>query len=223
MKRLVEGLARFQREIFPTKQQLFKSLAEGQSPETLFITCADSRVVPDLILQTAPGDLFICRNAGNLVPPHGEVAGGVSATIEYAVMVLHVKNIIVCGHSDCGALKAALHPEKLKDMPTVASWLKHAETARRVVMSNYDHLEGEELLEAAIQENVLAQLDHMRTHPSVAAAVARGELDLYAWMYCIKSGKMTGYDPEAGAFIPVDENVRPSISRRVRARAQEVA
>src|SRR5262245_46408318 len=129
---LAERYAKFRREVFPQHQELFENLAASQSPSVLFVTCSDSRVVPDLILQSRPGDLFICRNAGNIIPPHGELAGGVSATIEYAVDVLQVRAIIVCGHSDCGAMRALLHPEKLTHLPTVARWLRQAESARRI-------------------------------------------------------------------------------------------
>lgn len=223
MQRLIQGFFRFQREIFPTKQQLFKTLAESQNPRALFITCADSRVVPDLITQSAPGDLFICRNAGNIVPPYGEMNGGVSATIEYAVTALGIKNIVVCGHSDCGAMKAALYPEKLHDMPTVTSWLRHAESARRVVKENYPHLAGDAMLDAMIEENVIAQLHHLRTHPSVAARVSRGELNLYGWLYRISTGEMSTYDAQSGAFVKLSEDLDITATPRPRIRLEEVA
>ncbi len=224
MKQLIEGMARFQAEVFPAKQQLFKSLADSQKPCALFITCADSRVVPDLITQSAPGDLFICRNAGNIVPPYGEVNGGVSATIEYAVMALGITNIIVCGHSDCGAMKAILEPEAaIRDMPVVASWLKHAESARRMVLENYAQLSGEEQLNALTEENVIAQLDHLRTHPSVAPRVARGQLQLYGWVYQIESGRMATFNAERGRFEPLRTDILQSASPKPRLCLGEVA
>src|SRR3982751_6268271 len=116
MERLLKGVSTFQREVFPQHRELFERLAAKQNPMALFITCADSRVVPDLITQSDPGDLFICRNAGNMVPPYGEMNGGVSATIEYAVVALNIRHIIVCGHSDCGAMKGVLHPEAVEQM-----------------------------------------------------------------------------------------------------------
>ena len=161
MQRLLDGVSRFQREIFPRRKILFERLAEQQHPEALFITCADSRVVPDLITQSEPGDLFICRNAGNMVPPYGEAHGGVSATIEYAVCVLDIQHIIVCGHTDCGAMKGILHPEMLAEMPTVKSWLSHGELARRVVKENYPNIFEDEKLRVLTDENVVAQLDHL--------------------------------------------------------------
>ena len=203
MQRLLDGVSRFQREVFPRQKDLFEELAENQSPEALFITCADSRVVPDLITQSNPGDLFICRNAGNMVPPYGEVQGGVSATIEYAVCVLNVHHIIVCGHTDCGAMKGILHPESLAEMPTVKSWLSHGDLARRIVKENYPDLCVEEKLLALTGENVVAQLDHLRTHPSVAARIARGELQLHAWVYHIRSGEVHAWDAEQGVYVPL--------------------
>lgn len=223
MKRLIAGLIRFQREVFPAKRQLFKSLAETQHPRALFITCADSRVVPDLITQAAPGDLFICRNAGNIIPPYGQMTGGVSATIEYAVMALGVKHIIVCGHSDCGALRAVLHPERVAEMPTVASWLKHADVARMLVKENYPGLSDEESLELLIRANVVAQIDHLRTHPSVASRVARGDLELHGWVYRIETAEMIAYDNAAGAFRPLTETQTPTATPRPRTLSRDVA
>jgi carbonic anhydrase len=219
MNRLVEGLIKFQNEVFPERRDLFERLASKQHPRALFITCADSRIVPDLITQCEPGDLFICRNAGNIVPPYGEMNGGVSATIEYAVMALGIRNIIVCGHTDCGAMRAVLAPESLKSMPTVKSWLTHAEIARRVVDAKDPDLTGDEKLLAVTEENVIAQLDHLRTHPSVAAKLARGELSLYGWVYHIHSGHMCTFDLDEGAFVPlhsVDQDATP----RPRGRSQ---
>ena len=203
MIELISGLLRFQRDVFPSKREVFENLACEQNPQALFITCADSRVVPDLIMQCGPGELFICRNAGNIVPPHGELRGGISATIEYAVSALGVKNIIVCGHSDCGAMKAILHPESVKDMPMVSAWLWQAEGARRVVLDNHPELGEAERLEKLTEENVLSQIDHLKTHPSVAAGLARGDVRLYGWVYNIKTGEMLNYDAETGYFRPL--------------------
>jgi carbonic anhydrase len=216
MQKLLEGLHRFQTAVYPTKREALERLAEGQKPATLFITCGDSRIVPDLILQTDPGELFICRNAGNIVPPYGELHGGVSATIEYAVAALQVKNVIICGHTRCGAMDGVLHPEKVAALPTVKSWVGHAESARRIVRENYPDLTGDALLERTAEENVLAQLDHIRTHPSVAVRLARGDLGLYGWMYDIKAGTMRAYDPESGAFVVVDARCNPCASPRPR-------
>ena len=205
MERLLDGVVRFKRDVFPARKHLFKQLAESQNPEALFITCADSRVVPDLIMQTQPGDLFICRNAGNIVPPYGEVQGGVSATIEYAVCVLNVKHVIVCGHSNCGAMKALLKPEKLDGLPTVKRWLSHGELAHRVVTENYGNLSDEDLLQVLTEENVIAQLDHLRTFPYIAARLANARVQLHGWTYNIATGDVNCWNPIKGHFIAIEE------------------
>jgi carbonic anhydrase len=201
MEKILEGLYRFRKDVYPEQKEHFESLANRQHPEVLFITCSDSRIVPNLITQTEPGDLFIIRNAGNIVPPYGEVQGGVSATIEYAILALGVKHIIICGHSDCGAMKGILHPESLSDMPTVAGWLKHGDAARRVVNDAYPGLEDEEKLPAITRENVAAQLRNLMTHPSVVARMARRELTLHGWIYNIRTGDVQIYEWQSSSFI----------------------
>ena len=205
MQRILEGVSKFQREIFPQERELFQQLANQQNPEVLFITCADSRIVPDLITQCKPGDLFICRNAGNMVPPYGEVHGGVSATIEYSVDVLGVRHIIVCGHTDCGAMKGVMYPDQVAHLPAVRTWLNHGEVARRVVQANYGDLPEDQKLAALIESNVVAQIAHLRTHPSVAARVARRELLLHGWKYDIGNGHITAWDPSKSRFVPIEE------------------
>jgi carbonic anhydrase len=217
MKKVIEGLQRFQNEIFPAKKSLFASLAAEQRPRVLFITCGDSRIVPDMLMQTSPGELFILRNAGNIVPPDSEMtAGGVTATIEYAVVALGVPNIIICGHSNCGAMKAVLHPESLVDMPRVAPWLRHADSAARVVRENYPDLTEGERIEILTKENIIAQLEHLKTHASVAARLARGALNIYGWYYDIKTGEVQTYDAIQGDFVPVDSEHIPSATPRPR-------
>jgi carbonic anhydrase len=218
MERIIEGVKKFQQKIYQEHQELFHQLATAQNPEVLFITCADSRVVPDLITQTKPGDLFICRNAGNMVPPYGEVHGGVSATIEYAVLVLGIKHIIVCGHTDCGAMKGVLYPDKVASLPTVKTWLNHGELARRIVSEHYPDLSEHEKLAALTEENVVAQLEHLRTHPSVASRVAAGEMYLHGWVYDIGHGKVRAWDPTTHAFVPIEEYSISSVKPRARLR-----
>ena len=205
MERILEGVSKFKREIFPKQRDLFEQLANRQSPDVLFITCADSRIVPDLITQSKPGDLFICRNAGNMVPPYGEVHGGVSATIEYSVDVLGVRHIIVCGHTDCGAMKGVLYPDKVAHLPAVRSWLNHGEVARRVVQASHADLPEDQKLAALIEANVVAQIAHLRTHPSVAARLARSELLLHGWVYDIGNGEVTAWDSTKSLFVPIEE------------------
>jgi carbonic anhydrase len=210
MERIIEGVARFQAEVFPGLQLHYHQLASQQRPEALFITCADSRVVPDVITQASPGDLFICRNAGNIVPSYGEMHGGVSATIEYAVSALDIQHIIVCGHSDCGAMKGILHPEKLGDMPAVTTWLRYGDVARRVVRETQGELPDTELLPRVTEQNVIAQLANLRTHPSVAARLAQGSLQLHGWMYHIATGLVESYDPSERRFLPLRSTNTPS-------------
>ncbi len=206
MLKLIRGLHQFQSKVFLSQKELFERLAQGQNPDALFITCSDSRINPNLITQTSPGDLFILRNAGNIVPPYGAANGGEGATIEFAVAGLGVKDIIVCGHSLCGAMKGLLNPDQLDKLPAVAAWLSHAESTRRIIAENYKDMYGEQLLNIAIQENVLVQLENLRTHPSVAARIARGELNLHAWTYKLETGDVFSYNPDEGQFLPLTEH-----------------
>ncbi len=201
MKKIIEGLSKFQEEVFPQHQELFSELASGQRPEVLLITCSDSRIDPTLLTQTKPGDLFIIRNAGNIVPAFGQAVGGVTATIEYAVMALGVNDIVICGHSNCGAMVGVLHPEKVAKMKSVASWLHFGEPARLVVEQKYSQLSGNELLHVLTEQNVLAQLNNIRTHPSVAAGLAKGTLKLHGWVYDIGKGDVTAFDSAADCFV----------------------
>jgi carbonic anhydrase len=171
------------------------------------ISCADSRVVPEHIMQAEPGDLFVCRNAGNIVPPYATANGGVTSTVEYAVMVLGIGDIIVCGHSDCGAMKGlAGDPAKLESMPNVVAWLRHGTAARQVVDQSYPELDDGDRVRAISLENVVAQLAHLRTHPSVAAGIARGEIALHGWFFDIGAGQVLALDGETGRFSPIRED-----------------
>lgn len=218
MQRLIQGIHQFQAEYFVPHQGLFERLAKGQNPETLFITCSDSRIDPNLLTRSKPGDLFILRNAGNIVPPHGAANGGEAATIEFAVAGLGVKDIIVCGHSHCGAMQGLLQPNRIASLPTLSSWLTHAETTRRIVLDNYQHLEGDRLVTAAVEENVLVQLENLRTLPAVASRLVRGDLYLHGWVYKIETGEVFAYDLESGQFVPLAEYKYPASETAVRRR-----
>lgn len=208
MQKLVQGIHSFQDHLFSSQRELFERLAQGQTPDALFITCSDSRINPNLITQTEPGELFILRNAGNIVPPHKMAAGGEEATIEFALVGLGIKDIIVCGHSHCGAVNALLAPEGIREtMPAMCSWLKYAESARRIVQEKYSDLTQEQLLNVSIQENVLVQLENLRTHPAVAKALARETLNLHGWVYKFETGQVFGYDPLEGQFVVVGQAV----------------
>ncbi|MCX8048281.1 MAG: carbonic anhydrase [Methylohalobius sp.] len=208
MQKLIQGIHRFQKEVFGSQRELFARLAQGQHPEVLFITCSDSRIDPNLITQTQPGELFILRNAGNLVPPYGAVMGGEAATIEFAVAGLGVKDIIVCGHSHCGAMQGLLNPPPTRDFPALTHWLTYAEPTRRTVVEKYA-LDGQALLNVTIQENVLMQMENLRTHPTVAAGLAQGKLKLHGWVYKIETGEVFGYDPDVGQFTLLTEQRIP--------------
>jgi carbonic anhydrase len=217
MQRLIEGIHKFQEEGFRPLQGLFEQLSRGQSPETLFITCSDSRIDPNLLTGSRPGDLFIMRNAGNIIPPHGAANGGEAATIEFAVAALGVKDVIVCGHSHCGAMKGLLQPESVGQLPAVAAWLGHAETTRRIMRENYTHLAGDKLLTATVEENVLVQLENLRTLPAVAARLKKGDLHIHGWVYKIETGGVFAFEPATGQFVPVAEYRGPAAEAATRA------
>jgi carbonic anhydrase len=201
MQKLVRGIHSFQGGYFASHRQLFEQLATaGQRPETLFVTCSDSRVVPNLITNAPPGELFVVRNAGNIVP-RPELPGGTAASIEYAVEVLEVENVIVCGHTQCGAMDAILHPESAERLPFVKRWLAQAEGVKRVIDERYQGLSPEARLTAAVQENVLTQLENLREFPFVARRLEAGKLHLSGWVFKLSTGEVFDYDPERGEFL----------------------
>lgn len=201
-RQLLAGLRRFQQQIYPEKQADYERLVrEGQRPHTLFIACGDSRVDPELLTQSGPGEIFVCRNIGNVVPAYGEALGGVSAIVEYAVTALQVDQVVVCGHTDCGAMKALLNPEQLTKMPTVRRWLRSAEAALSIVRAFEDDLPGDNLAQKLTEQNVLLQINHLKTHPSVAGRVARRSLAVYGWIYDIASGRVRMYDEAETRFV----------------------
>jgi carbonic anhydrase len=200
MKSLIEGIEKFQHTVFHQYESIFRHLASGQSPEVLMITCSDSRIDPSLVTQTKPGELFMIRNAGNIVPVWGS-GGGEIATIEYALRVLGVRNIAVCGHTDCGAMQAVLDPDSVATLPAVREWIESAVEARRAL----DGVDHADTLDAVIEENVLVQIEHLKTHPAVAEGLAEGQLNIQGLVYEIESGGFRVYRPEQGAFVPLAE------------------
>ncbi|HET8715798.1 MAG TPA: carbonic anhydrase [Holophagaceae bacterium] len=209
MQKLVQGLHQFQSQVFRAHQELFERLDKGQSPETLFITCSDSRINPNLITQTGPGELFILRNVGNLVPRYDEHVGSTAAAIEFAVAALQVKDIVICGHSNCGAMQAVLDPASLEKLPATREWLAHAQETGKIIRENYGHLEGKDRLHATVEENVLVQLEHLRTHPSVAQAMDAGNLRVHGWVYKIQTGEVYAYDPLQAQFASLSGEALP--------------
>ena len=205
MQKLVKGIHSFQRGFFASHRDLFKQLAEaGQQPETLFITCSDSRVDPNLITNSQPGELFIVRNVGNVVPTR-DLPGGTAAAIQYAVEVLNVQNIILCGHTQCGALKAILDPDSVTHLEYVSRWVKSTISVKNVIEEKYAHLEGEAKLTAAIQENVLAQIEHLREYPFVAERLEAGTLHVNGWIFDVGRGEVFDFDPEYGEFLSLSK------------------
>jgi carbonic anhydrase len=212
MSKLFRGIHSFQKNIFPNQRNHFEKLAKGQNPSTLFITCSDSRIVPELLTQSEPGELFVLRNAGNLVPPYGDISGGEAATIEYAVAVLKVEQIVVCGHSHCGAITGLMRPDTLQGLPAVEQWLQHASKVRQEILDKVDERQPDcDMLMAAIKCNALVQLGHLRTYPAVAEAIDRGALSLHAWYYRFETGEVLVYDENIDKFVAVSvESVMPS-------------
>ncbi|MEM7234885.1 MAG: carbonic anhydrase, partial [Planctomycetota bacterium] len=212
MKDIIQGIQSFQSETHPKKGELLAKLASGQSPKVLLITCSDSRIVPSLITHTDPGDIFIIRNAGNLVAPFSSstAASGEEATIEYAVAALGVEHIVVCGHSDCGAMKGVMNPDALSGVPSVAKWLEGAFPTKGLAESKYGaDLSDADKLSRVIELNALRQVENLRGHKAVAAAVADGKVALHAWVYSIGTGVITAYDEGQDSFVALESDATP--------------
>jgi carbonic anhydrase len=205
LEKLKDGVRRFRANVYPEREQMYaRAATETQRPHTLFIACADARVDPNEITQSNPGEVFVLRNIGNMVPAYGEMMGGNSAVIEFAVNALKVNHIVICGHTDCGAMKALLQPDSVKNMPTVTSWLSNAHAALTVAQTLHKKTEWKrELLRVLTEQNVLLQLQHLKTHPSVAGAMAMGELTVSGWVYDIGKGQVSIAEDGQRVFIPL--------------------
>lgn len=217
MEHIVRGVLDFRKNVYPERKDLFRSLADSQNPDVLFFTCSDSRVDPNLVTGSNPGDLFICRNAGNVIPPHSNETGGMTASIEYAVAVLGVRHIIVCGHTDCGAIKGALNIPALRGLPHVKEWLGHCRSAMEIVRERHgidpEQPLDPDYLNEAIEENVLQQVQHLRTHPVVAAKLATGKIEIHGWVYDIKSGNIRCCGRDSIEFKNFEEYYADTIAR----------
>lgn len=202
IKRLIAGLNEFHDNYFIRHREFFEHLSHGQTPDVLLITCSDSRIDPNLITQTEPGELFVIRNIGNIIPPYGTPNGGEGAGIEYAVQALDIKDVVVCGHSDCGAMKGLLQIGNLAhQMPLVYDWLRHyGEPTRRLVLDNYKDYPSDKLLKIAIEQNVLTQIENLETYPVIRSRLHSGQLTLHAWIYEIETGEVFAYDASIGQF-----------------------
>lgn len=203
--RLKAGVRGFRRDVYPERRQTYiKVVSEPQRPLALFVTCADSRIDPETITQTGPGDLFVLRNIGNMIPAYGEMLGGVSAVVEYAVSALKVRHVVICGHSDCGAMAALMQPEAMAEMSAVKNWMSNAAAALNVAKSlAKDGEQPADFARRLTEENVLLQMQHLRTHPSVAGAMAREELTISGWVYDIGRGEVRISEDGGRVFQPV--------------------
>ncbi|MEV6771879.1 carbonic anhydrase [Nocardia sp. NPDC051030] len=202
MNDIADGFRRFRQEVFPAQAELFQHLATTHQPTALFIGCSDSRVVPELITQRKPGELFVIRTAGNLVPPYAPGADGIAASIEYALSVLEVSDVIVCGHSDCGAMTAMASDRPLDQLPAVAGWLRHAEASKARTEAG-NHASGPLKVAALVRDNVRSQLINLTTHPSVVRAMAQRSVRLHGWCYDIASGTAEEFDSATGQFVGI--------------------
>ena len=208
MTRIIQGVFNFQRRVFGSKQHLFEQLHGGQRPLALFITCSDSRINPNLFTQTEPGELFVLRNAGNLVPPAGSPPSGEAATVEYAVHHLQIRDLILCGHSQCGAMQGLINPQATADMPVVTDWLGLAGPVVERAKSRLGPMSAAQLLDGVIEQNVLVQMEHLQTYPVVRDAAAAGRLRLHAWVYVFERGEVRAYDQRTDRFVPLSESAR---------------
>jgi len=208
LQRLKEGVRRFQTEVYPQQAEVFAQAASvPQRPHTLFIACGDSRVDPIAITSSGTGEVFVTRNIGNMVPAYGDMLGGVSAVIEFAVSSLNVRHIVICGHTHCGAMHALLEPESVADMPTVKNWIENAHAALVAVETLQERTTAittdERMIDVLTEQNVLLQMQHLKTHPSVARAMAKGELTISGWIYCIGTGEVCVAEDGQRTFTPI--------------------
>lgn len=206
MRNLLAGIHDFQREGFRSQRTLMERLAvDGQRPQIALVSCSDSRVLPEMFTQAAPGDIFLVRNAGNIVPAPTVANGapGEAASLEFAVEVLGVRDVVVCGHTHCGAVNAILEPETIAGLPNLERWLLSSQETGRIVRERYAHLEGESLMRVAVAEHVLVQLEHLRALPFIARRLEEPDFAIHGWVYDIATGEVVVYDVDAGRFVPL--------------------
>jgi carbonic anhydrase len=204
MNALIDGVRRFQQRVFPSMRERFAALAGDQRPEAIFITCADSRIDPYLLTQSAPGELFVIRNVGNIVPPYpSPIGSGLSASLELALAGLPIRHIVLCGHSGCGAMSALCNPDSVRGLSMVQSWLAYAEPALREVQRGQPGMAGEARLAAVTQQNVCVQLENLASYPWVRDRQSAGSLELHGWVYDIPTGQVEAMNPATGRFHPV--------------------
>lgn len=206
MEPILRGLLEFQQRVYPEHRDLFQTLRNGQSPKAMLITCSDSRIDPALVMGTKPGDIFIVRNAGNIVAPADQPSGGEAASLEYAVNVLGIEDIIVCGHSQCGAMGGLLNPASLESLPCVKTWVSHAREALARARKRGGDLPNDKLLPHIIECNVIVQLEHLRTYPFIAQGLKAGSVRIHGMVYHFEKGCIDSFDAAQNRFIPLDES-----------------
>lgn len=222
MKKLLNGIVDFRKNVRPTVKDTFAQLALGQRPDTLFIACSDSRVVPNLFASTEPGDLFVIRNVGNLIPAYTEdhsSHGSEAAAIQFGLSNLPITEVIVCGHSECGAIGALSEGRKNPTAPAFNCWLRHAQGSLQQLDAGPtlgNHLERHNQLS---QLNVLEQLEHLKTYPVVREGLASGQLRLHGWYFDIKEANVYEYEPSEGRFHLIDEAYATTLLNRERNRS----
>ena len=199
---LLKGMQDFYHKTFPKHAERFAELAKGQKPRVLFITCSDSRIDPNLLTHTKPGEIFVIRNAGNIVPPYGSSCGGEEATIEYAIDGLGIKNVVICGHSHCGAMTGLSGQVDMSALPSTKAWLKHAAAVKKRCQSDE---KSEQFVEKLIHDNILVQVQNLKTHPAVSAAITENRLKVFGCVYHFESGLTTIYHRKHKKFVPVTE------------------
>lgn len=204
MRKLIEGLKHFQDHVLWERREQFEQSVHGQKPQALLITCSDSRVLPETLMQADPGDLFVSRNAGNLVPPP-DAPTGEAATIEYAVSALGVTDIIVCGHYRCGAVHAILHPENASGLRKTQEWLNFAAETRDHIHETHPDSQGDALWDKAVEQNVLAQVQNLARHPAVVAGLAADKVRLHGWVLRFETGEVLAFNPHKDSFTPLVE------------------
>ena len=221
---LIEGIQEFRETYYAEHQELFESLAHGQKPKFLFVTCSDSRIDPNLITHSEIGELFVIRNAGNIIPPFGSANGGEGAALEYAINALGIERIIVCGHSHCGAMKGLLKLDQLEhEMPLVYQWLRHSEATLRLVKDNYKTYSNEELIEITVAENVLTQIDNLKTYPIVRSRLYQNRLKIYGWIYHLETGEVLAFDPESHTYKHLQSEITGQPPNKEKALGQSVS
>jgi carbonic anhydrase len=217
MKKLVDGIVEFRQKQLETYRAKFAVLARGQFPDALFIACSDSRVVPNTFASTDPGDLFVIRNVGNLIPPcghdgHSSADESEAAAIEFAVMVLNVSNIIVCGHSDCGAMHALIAGREKVQAKNLRAWLRHGEPSLRLLPENLDKTICANHLSKL---NVLQQIEHLRSYPVVRERIDSGSLKLHGWWFDLATADVYCFEESHGRFVVIDEEEAERIKKRL--------